>query len=54
MSSGQTLIGADAFVPAKNAYGGIIYAGATMAVTAGYWALAALRPAAKAVWCFRP
>ncbi len=43
---GQTQIGAADYVPANNAYGGIIYAGATMAFTAGYWALAALRPAA--------
>lgn len=46
VAPGQTLVGADEFVPANNAYGGIIYAGATMAFTAGYWVLAALRPAA--------
>ena len=43
---GQTLIGAADYVPANNAYGGIIYAGATMAFTAGYWVLGALRPSA--------
>lgn len=32
------------FVPAQNAFGGVIYTGGTMAFTAGYWALHALRP----------
>ena len=32
------------FVPANNAFGGIVYAGGTMAFTAGYWALHALKP----------
>ncbi|OSP54540.1 hypothetical protein [Pseudoruegeria sp. SK021] len=32
------------FVPAQNAFGGFVYAGGTMAFTAGYWALATLRP----------
>jgi hypothetical protein len=41
---GQQLIEADAFVPAQNEYGGFIMAGATMAYTTAYWALAALRP----------
>ena len=41
---GQHLIEADAFVPAQNAYGGFLYGGATMAYTAAYWALHALRP----------
>lgn len=40
----QRLIGADAFVPAQNAYGGFVFAGATMAFTTAYWALATLRP----------
>ena len=43
-SPGQAMIGATEFVPANNQFGGIVYAGATMAFTAGYWALAALRP----------
>ena len=47
---GQQFIGSDAFVPANNAYGGIIYAGATMAFTAGYWVLSALHPS-KMVFC---
>lgn len=40
----QRLIEADAFVPAQNAFGGFVYAGGTMAFTAAYWALHALRP----------
>ena len=40
----QQLIEADRFVPAQNAYGGFVYAGGTMAFTAAYWALFALRP----------
>ncbi|MFL4468414.1 hypothetical protein ACERZ8_00475 [Tateyamaria armeniaca] len=46
VQSDQSLVGASDYVPANNAYGGIIYAGATMAFTAGYWVLAALRPSA--------
>lgn len=41
---GQALITEAAFVPAQNALGGFVYAGATMAFTAAYWALHALRP----------
>lgn len=40
----QTIVTEDAFVPAQNAYGGFVYAGATMAFTASYWALHAHRP----------
>ena len=40
----RTRIGEADFVPANNAYGGFVYAGATMAFTAAYWALHALRP----------
>lgn len=32
------------YVPAQNRYGGFVYAGGTMAFTAGYWALDALKP----------
>ena len=32
------------YVPLQNLYGGFVYAGGTMAFTAGYWALAALKP----------
>lgn len=41
---GQRLVTEDDFVPAQNAFGGFVYAGATMAYTAAYWALADLRP----------
>ncbi|MEM1302638.1 MAG: hypothetical protein AAGH17_08655, partial [Pseudomonadota bacterium] len=40
----QRLIEADAFVPAQNAFGGFLYAGATMAFTAAYWVLHRYRP----------
>ncbi len=40
----QTLVTETDFVPAQNSYGGFVYAGATMAFTACYWALHALRP----------
>ncbi|WP_295532760.1 hypothetical protein [uncultured Thioclava sp.] len=40
----QRLIGSASYVPANNDFGGIIYAGATMVFSAGYWALAELRP----------
>ena len=42
--AGQSLIDERAFVPAQNRFGGFIYAGATMAFTAAYWALDALKP----------
>ena len=41
---GQRLITETEFVPPQNTYGGFVYAGATMAYTAAYWALARLRP----------
>lgn len=47
---GQSLITEDQFVPTQNAQGGFVYAGATMAFTAGYWALDALRPSVIAVF----
>lgn len=40
----QTCLSYDAYVPANNAYGGIIYAGGTMAFSTSYWALHELRP----------
>ncbi|MCX7888158.1 MAG: hypothetical protein N2422_00320 [Rhodobacteraceae bacterium] len=40
----QCIVTEDAFVPAQNAFGGFVYAGATMAFTAGYWALHHYRP----------
>lgn len=45
----QRLIAQEDFVPAQNAYGGFVYAGGTMAFTAAYWALAALRPSVIAI-----
>ncbi|MBF9045886.1 hypothetical protein LSUCC0031_02035 [Rhodobacterales bacterium LSUCC0031] len=44
MIQGQSRIVADDYVPIQNAYGGFVYAGGTMAFTAGYWALGALKP----------
>ena len=44
----QTIVEADAFVPAMNAYGGAVYTGGTMAFTAAYWVLHALRPSVLA------
>lgn len=44
VDTSQTIITAEEFVPAQNAFGGFVYAGGTMAFTAGYWALHALRP----------
>jgi hypothetical protein len=43
-SAEQNLIDETHFVPAQNRFGGFIYAGATMAFTAAYWALDALAP----------
>ena len=40
----QRIIRSDDYVPLQNAFGGFVYAGGTMAFTAGYWALAALQP----------
>ena len=47
---GQRIVTETEFVPAQNAYGGFVYAGATMAFTAAYWALQALRPGVIAVF----
>jgi hypothetical protein len=47
---GQRIVTEAEFVPAQNAHGGFVYAGATMAFTAGYWALHALRPSVLAVF----
>lgn len=40
----QRIITAADYVPAQNALGGFVYGGGTMAFTAAYWALHALRP----------
>ena len=42
--AGQRIVTEADFVPAQNAFGGFVYAGATMAFTTGYWGLHALRP----------
>ena len=47
---GQKLIDESAFVPAQNVLGGFVYAGGTMAFTAAYWALHALKPTVIAVF----
>lgn len=44
ISGEQALIDSSMYVPANNQFGGIVYAGGTMAFTAGYWALSALKP----------
>lgn len=40
----QKIITAHDYVQIQNEYGGFVYAGGTMAFTAGYWALGALKP----------
>tara|TARA_B110000971_G_scaffold210332_1_gene237428 strand:+ start:400 stop:1149 length:750 start_codon:yes stop_codon:yes gene_type:complete len=40
----QSLITSREYVSEQNHFGGFIYAGGTMAFTAGYWALGALKP----------
>lgn len=45
MKAGQKVVTAADYVPVQNRQGGFVYAGGTMAFTAGYWALGALRPA---------
>lgn len=42
----QKITTAADYVPAQNDYGGFVYAGGTMAFTAGYWALWEYRPKA--------
>ena len=46
VGEGQRIVDYKQYVPANNAYGGVIYAGGTMAFTAGYWALRTFGPAA--------
>ncbi len=40
----QSIVTANDYVPIQNDFGGFVYAGGTMAFTAGYWALGALKP----------
>jgi hypothetical protein len=49
-AAGQRLVTETEFVPAQNDFGGFVYAGATMAFTAAYWALHALQPRVLAVF----
>lgn len=44
MLAQKKVITASEFVPEQNHFGGFVYAGGTMAFTAGYWALGALKP----------
>lgn len=44
VSDAQHIITSEDYVPEQNSFGGFVYAGGTMAFTAGYWALAALKP----------
>ncbi len=44
LHAGQITIPAREYVPVQNSFGGFVYAGGTMAFTAGYWALGALKP----------
>ena len=44
----QRIVTAATYVPVQNSYGGFVYAGGTMAFTAGYWALGALKPSVMA------
>ncbi|MFD1194329.1 hypothetical protein ACFQ3C_06575 [Seohaeicola saemankumensis] len=46
---GQSIVTAADYIPANNAYGGVVYAGGTMAFTAAYWALWRHRPRVLAV-----
>ena len=41
---GQQIVTSADYVPLQNTLGGFVYAGGTMAFTAAYWALGALRP----------
>lgn len=49
LQPGQAIVTAADYVPLQNSLGGFVYAGGTMAFTASYWALAALRPRVIAV-----
>ncbi len=44
LSDGQQIVTAEDYVPVQNQFGGFVYAGGTMAFTAAYWALGALKP----------
>lgn len=42
--NGKRMVTAEEFVPVQNEFGGFVYAGGTMSLTAGYWSLGALKP----------
>ena len=44
LRSNQAFITSNEFVPEQNRLGGFVYAGGTMAFTAAYWTLGALKP----------
>jgi hypothetical protein len=44
LQASQRAITSADYVPVNNHFGGIVYAGATMAFSAGYWALGVLKP----------
>ncbi len=44
LSDGQQIVTAEDYVPIQNQFGGFVYAGGTMAFTAAYWTLGALKP----------
>lgn len=44
IGAGQRIVTYEEYVPCQNLHGGVVHAGGTMAFTAGYWALARLRP----------
>jgi len=44
LKQGQALITSDEYIPSQNRFGGVVYAGATMAFTSAYWALDAFQP----------
>lgn len=44
LAPGQSIATSADYVPLQNTFGGFVYAGGTMAFTAAYWTLAALRP----------
>ena len=49
VATAQRVVTAQDYIPANNAYGGVVYAGGTMAFTAAYWALWRHRPRVLAV-----
>jgi len=49
LSDAQRIVCSADYVPVQNRFGGFVYAGGTMAFTAAYWALGALRPSTIAM-----